>query len=272
MQFFGPRPGWHLIDLRELWRFRDLVWILALRDIKVRYRQTAVGVLWAILQPFTTMVIFTTLFTLLGRTPSSGDVPYAVAAFCGLIPWQLFANTLTQASGSLVANQNLITKVYFPRAVLPLASLIGSLVDFAIASVILLAMLAWYGITPGWPILLIPVFVGLVMLASLAAGLWLSAANGLYRDVGYVVPFLIQVGFYLSPVVYESGTLIPERWQFVHALNPMVGVLEGFRWALLGHRAPPVESLMISLTGLAVLLIGGMLYFRRVERYLADRI
>ena len=267
-----PRPGWHLIDLPELWRYRQLLWILALRDVKVRYKQTFVGVAWAVLQPFMTMVVFTLLFKLMGRVPVAEGVPYAVSTYCALLPWQLFATSLTQSSESLVTNQNLITKVYFPRGIVPIAPIIAGLIDFAIAFGILIAMMVFYGITPSWAVVLLPVFVLMAVITSLSVGLWLSALNALYRDIRYAVPFLVQIGMFISPVVYETAEVIPPAWRAVYSLNPMVGVVEGFRWALLGHAHPPIIPMLVSTAAVIVICFTGTLYFRRVERTIADKV
>ncbi len=268
-----PRSTWQLVDLFDVWRYRELLWILAVRDIKVRYKQTLIGAAWAILQPVTTMLVFTSLFGLLGRMPvSDGGVPYMVSAFCGLLPWQLFSNALTQASDSLVTNQSLITKVYFPRVIIVLAPILSNLVDFAAGFGILLVLMAWYGIMPGWGILLLPIFLLYAMIAALAGGLWMSAMNALYRDLRYTIPFVVRVAFYVSPVVYETRALIPERYQAVYGINPMVGVLEGFRWSLLDSTELPVTSLVVSAVAVAAALLGGLIYFRRMERQFADRI
>ena len=267
-----PRLGWQLLDFADLWQYRELMWILALRDLKVRYKQTVIGAVWAVLQPFTKMVVFTLLFKLLGRTPPTEGVPYAVSTYCALLPWQLFANSLRQSSESLVANQRLITKVYFPRIIVPIAPILSGLVDFIIAFGILIALMAWYGIAPNWPIVLLPVFVMLAVLASLSLSTWLSALNALYRDVRYTVPYLIETGMMISPVVYEMRGMIPAQWQALYSLNPMVGVIEGFRWALLGNAAPPLIPMALSLGATFVLLVTGLLYFRRVERNIADRV
>lgn len=263
---------WRLLDLAELYRYRDLLWILTLRDLKVRYRQAVIGAAWAVIQPLGTMLLFGVLFDLLGRKPSSGAIPYSVTALCGLLPWQLFASSVTQASASLVNNRHVITKVYFPRMMLPAASVLCSLVDFVIAFGVLAGLMAWYGVTPGWPVVALPLFVVLAALAALAAGLWLSALNALYRDFIYVVPFLVQVGLFLSPVVYETQALIPPRWWPVYSLNPMVCVVEGFRWSLLGLPAPAWQTLAISLAAGLLLLVSGVAFFRRVEHAITDRI
>lgn len=272
IRFYEATSRWGFVDLQELWRYRELIVVFALRDLKVRYRQTFVGVAWALITPLTSIIIFSTLFGLLGRKPVSDDDQYALIAICGLLPWQLFAGTLTQSSATLVANQAMLTKVYFPRIILLVSTLITGLVDFAIACVILIVMLFMYGITPTPSMLLTPLFVAAFLLASLAVGLWLSALNVLYRDIGHVVPFLIQIGFYLSPVVYESNALIPEKWRLLYSLNPMVGLIDGFRWSVLGRGTPPVASLLISAGILTLVLLGGLRYFHRTERILADRI
>ncbi|MCC9608446.1 ABC transporter permease [Blastopirellula sp. JC732] len=270
--YFTPPSGWGVLGLQEIYNFRELIWTLAARDLKVRYRQTAIGVIWAILQPLAMMTIFTVMFRLMGRVPVEEGVPYVVAVLCGLLPWQLFASTLNSASGSLVEHQNLIAKVYFPRAVLPIASMAGGIVDFTIGFSLLALAMMWYGVAPTWAMLLIPAFILLTLVASLAAGLWLSALNAIYRDIGYVVPFVLQVGFFLSPVVYETDALIPPEYRLIYSLNPMVGVIDGLRWAALGHTPPAIGSMLVSLGCLLLVLLGGMAYFRQVERHLADRI
>jgi lipopolysaccharide transport system permease protein len=272
LQYFGSRSGWQFVDLAELWRRRDVLGILALRDLKVRYRQTLVGIAWAVLQPLVMLIIFSVLFGLVGHQLASRDVPYALTVLCALAPWQLFANTLTQASGSLVANQGLIGKVYFPRLLLPLAAALPALADFAIGLMLLAGLLAFYGVVPSWPVLAIPALILLTVLAALAAGIWLAALNAIYRDVGFIVPFLLQVGFFVSPVIYQTDALIPERWRPWFALNPLVGLLEGFRWALLPGASAPWQAMLISLLVVLAVLVSGLAYFRRVERFVADRI
>lgn len=267
------RPGWRVIDLRECWGYRHLLWILALRDLRVRYKQTVLGGAWALLQPLVMMVVFSTLFTLVGRYPSVDDgLPYAVTLYCALLPWQMFAYSLRGASESLVQHQRLITKVYFPRVLVPLAPSLTALVDFALAFVILIGMMLWFGIAPSATMLTLPAFLALGLIAAWGAGLWLSALNALYRDIQHTVPFLIQVMMFLSPVVYETAELIPERWQLLYGLNPLVTVLEGFRWAILGKTMPAWEAMVLSTLVVFALLITGMFYFRRVERTLADRV
>lgn len=267
-----PRALTGLIDWREVWQYRELLFILAARDVRVRYKQTLVGALWAVLQPLATMTIFLVLFALLGQAPTMGRFPYGLSLLAALLGWHLFAHTLTHCSMSLVSNQQLVTRVYFPRVVLPISAVLSGLVDVAIILVVLVGGMAIWGVTPGWQVVLFPVFFSLLLLASLGAGLWLSAMNALYRDIVYVVPFLIQLGFYLSPVVYETEKLIPERWRLVHALNPLAGILDGFRWTLLGGPRPSAIMLAASLLGTGVLAISGAVYFRRMERFFADRI
>jgi len=263
-----PPRGWMLPQLGELWRHRELLVFLAWRDIKVRYTQTAVGVAWVVLQPILTVLVFTILFGRLAKLPS-GSAPYALLVFSGILPWQLFANSLTQSSMSLVGNQSLVTKVYVPRLLLPIASTVSLLVDFCIGFVVLLLLMAIYGFAPPLAILALPAIVALAVLAALSIGIWLAAINVRYRDVQYAIPFLMQIWFFITPVAY-SAQLIPHRFRLLYGLNPMAGVVEGFRWALLGQ-APSVGPLLALSVGLVVvLLLGGVAYFRRVEETLAD--
>jgi len=254
--------------LRELWEYRELLYFLTWRDIKVRYKQTALGAAWAIIQPFFLMVVFSLFFGRLAGVPSDG-VPYPIFSFCGLLPWQLFANSLTQSSNSLVGSQNLITKVYFPRLVVPISAVLGGLVDFAIAFVILLGMLFFYGIVPGWQIVALPGLILLAVMTALAVGLWLSALNVQYRDVRYTINFLVQFWLFATPVAYPSS-IVPEKWRAIYGLNPMVGVVDGFRWALLGRPQSPGISLLVSSVVVLMLLVGGLYYFRRLEQQFAD--
>ena len=272
MRYYAASTGWYPVNLREVWRSRGLIWMLALRNIKVRYRQTIVGVAWAVIQPLVTMVVFGVLFHLVRAQPTSGKIPYAVTCLCGLVPWQLFSSTLTQSTASLVSNQHLLTKVYFPRAVLPCAAVVSGLVDFSIAFGVLIAIMIGWGVVPSMDIVYLPALVILVLLTSLAFGIWLSALNALYRDVGHVVPFLVQIGLFVSPVVYEMQAVVPVDWQWLYSLNPMVGVLEGFRWTLLGKSAPPVQSMLFSTVGVSFILLTGLIVFRRLESQFADRI
>ena len=267
-----PRKGWQLIDFAELYRYRELAWVLALRDLKARYKQTIIGAAWAILQPLTVMVIFSTLFYLLGRYPASKGAayPYAVTVFCGLLPWQFFAATLRQSSESLLTNQAMIRKVYFPRIILPAVSLVSALVDFLIAFCILIVMMVYFGIAPSWRLTALPLLLLLSAAAGLGLGFWLSALNALYRDLRYAVPFVIQVLFYLTPVIYESGEMIPPQWRTLYFLNPLAGVTEGFRWALLGSPAPPLAGIAVSTLAVILLFVSGMYFFRRLERTFVD--
>jgi lipopolysaccharide transport system permease protein len=275
LTFIRPRKGWQAIDLRELWRYRDLLWVLTMREIQVRYKQTILGVVWAVLQPLMTTGAFAVLFALImgrGNEPGIAGVPYFVSTFCAMLPWQLFANSLSQAGNSLVANQRLITKVYFPRLIIPLSAVLGALADFAIALLALIAVLAWYGIAPAWPVLALPAFVILAIMASLAVSLWLAALNALYRDFRHVIPFIVQLGLIISPVIYTTQSLKPaSTWvTILYGLNPMVGVIEGFRWALIGQADPPGLLLIPSAIMTAALFVGGAYYFRSMERWFAD--
>ncbi len=261
-------PGWVPINFAELWQYRELLSFLVIRDIKVRYKQTALGVAWAILQPVLTMVVFSIFFGRLAGVPSDG-VPYPVFSFCALLPWQLFAYALTQSSNSLVQDAQMLSKVYFPRLIIPFASVVAGLIDFCIAFVVLVGIMCFYGIVPGRAMLTLPFFVLLALAAALAVGLWLSALNVKYRDIRYTLPFLAQFWLFITPVAYASS-LVPPRWQAVYDLNPMVGVVEGFRWALLGKSAPPWSMLFVSVAATAIVLTGGLFYFRRMEKTFAD--
>jgi len=263
-----PPGRWPSLDLRELWEYRELLYFLIWRDVKVRYKQTALGAAWAIIQPVFMMVVFSLFFGRLAKVPSDG-IPYPVFTFCALIPWQLFANALTESSNSLVGNQNLITKVYFPRLVVPLSAVLSGVVDFAIAFVLLLVMMVYFGIVPTWAVVTLPVFILLEILTALGVGLWLSALNVQFRDVRYTISFLVQVWLFLTPVAYPSS-IIPERWRVFYGLNPMTGVVEGFRWALLGKAAPSLSMLLVSILMVLAILIGGLYYFRRMEQTFAD--
>ena len=272
MRFFSAAKGWQVIDLREIWRCRELIWIFAQRDLKVRYRQTFIGIAWAVIQPVITIAVFGVLFQLLKSQPTTDAAPFAVTIMCSLVPWRLFAHSLTQSTQSLVSNQHLITKVFFPRAILPISTLASGMVDAAIAFIVLVIVMIYFGTVPTISILFLPVMVLLVLLTSIAIGLWMSALNALYRDIQHAIPFLIQIGFFVSPVVYETQAVIPEKWQWLYSLNPMVGILEGFRWTLIGQGPPPVMSLVVSTIFVFVVLVGGMIFFRRMERHFVDRI
>jgi lipopolysaccharide transport system permease protein len=264
-----PSRGWSWLDMRELWRYRELVYFLVWRDVKVRYKQTLLGAAWAILKPFLSMVIFTVIFAGLARLETDGAPP-PVFYYAGLLPWVLFQDGVTKAGNSLVTGSNLITKVYFPRIAIPLASVVAGIVDFALAFLILIGMMVYYGVAPTSAVWALPLFLVLALITSLGVGLWLSALNVTYRDIGYVTPFLVQAWLYASPVVY-STSIIPEGWaRIVYGLNPMAGVVQGFRWGILGGEAPASSLLALSVSVALFLLISGILYFRRTERTFAD--
>jgi len=263
-----PSRGWSSLNLRDLWKYRELLYFLTWRDIKVRYKQTVLGAAWAVIQPFFTMIVFSIFFGGLAKVPSDG-VPYPIFSYVALLPWQLFANSLQKAGNSLVGSQALITKVYFPRLVIPISAVLSGLVDFAIAFLVLIGMMFYYGIPLRWTILTLPLFILLALAASLAVGLWLSALNVKYRDVGYIMPFITQFWLFLTPVAYPSS-MVPEAIRPFYGLNPMAGVVEGFRWALLGTTGGAGPLMAVSVVVVLVLLIGGFYYFRRFERTFAD--
>ncbi len=266
--YIRPSRGWLALDFKELWRYRELIFFLTWRDIKVRYKQAVLGIAWAILQPLLTMLIFTVIFGILLETPSQG-LPYPVFALSALLPWQLFATALQRSSISLVGNANLITKIYFPRLAIPLSSVMAALVDFGVSLVVLLIVMAVYNFWPGWNILWIIPMTLLTLLTALSVGLWLSALNVQYRDVQHMVPFIIQVWMYASPIVYPIETIPAGLLRSLYGLNPMVGVIQGFRWALLGG-TPPDITMLISSGMVLVLLVSGLFYFRRMEKTFAD--
>jgi lipopolysaccharide transport system permease protein len=261
------RPWWRL-NLREIWAYRELLYFFVWRDIKVRYKQTVIGVAWAVIQPAMTMAVFCVFFGYLAQLPSNGR-PYPVFYYSALLPWMYFANALAQVTATMIDQQHVITKVYFPRLILPLAAVLSGLVDFALAFTVLIALMLYYGIVPTVNIVLLPAFVMLAVMTALGAGLWLSALNVLYRDVRYALPFFIQFWMFASPVIYPSS-LLPERWQAFYGLNPMVGVIEGFRWVLLGQDPPSGMMLAPSIAVIAVLCLGGLVYFQKMEGTLAD--
>jgi len=263
-----PADGWIALGLKELWEYRELLYFLTWRDIKVRYKQTVLGVAWAVIQPVFTMLVFGLFFGHLAKMPSD-DIPYPIFCFCALLPWQLFAHALTESSNSLVANERLITKVYFPRLIVPMSAVLGGLVDFIIAFAILVIMMVFYGIHPGWAIFTLPLFVILAIMTALGVGLWLSALNVQYRDVRYTLTFLVQFWLFITPVAYPSS-LVPGRWRTLYGLNPMAGVVEGFRWALLSNEHAPSGLLFVSICTVIVILVGGLYYFRRMEKNFAD--
>jgi len=265
-----PSKGWSALNLKDLWNYRELIYFFTWRDLKVRYKQTLLGASWAVLQPFLTMVVFSIFFGGLAKVPSDG-VPYPIFSYTALIPWTLFSKALQDGSRSLVSSANIISKIYFPRLILPLSSTLAGLVDFVIAFVVLLGMMVFYGITPTANIWMLPVFTLLALITAVGFALWLSALNVMYRDVGYVIPFLTQFWMYITPIAYPAS-MVPEKWKILYALNPLTGVVEGFRWALLGTGEGPGISLLIS-AGIALLvLITGLFYFRRMERKFADMV
>lgn len=267
---YQPESGWTLVNLREIWAYRELLFFLTWRDILVRYKQAVLGIAWAVLQPLATMVIFTLVFNkVLGVESPDSAIPYAVFSYSGLLPWQYFSGALTRSSGSLVGNAGLLTKVYFPRLVIPMSGVLAGLVDLGISFVVLLCLMAGYGIAPTWHIVFLPLFVLLAMLTALSVSLWLSALNVLYRDVGYIIPFLVQLWMFVSPVIYPISEIPDGPLRLVFALNPMTGVIGGFRWALLGQDFPG-GLVWISLTVVGVLFVGGLFYFKRMERSFAD--
>ena len=263
-----PPRRWVPVDLGALWRYRELLYFLVWRDIKVRYKQTALGAAWAVIQPFFTMVVFSIFFGRLAQVPSDG-APYPIFSFAALVPWGFFANGLTQSSNSIVANRDLITKVYFPRLAIPTATVLAGLVDFAIAFVVLLAMMGYYGIAPTPNVVWILPLLVLALVTALGVGLWLSALNVRYRDVRHALPFVVQAWLFITPIAYPSS-LLPEPWRTVYGLNPMAGVVEGFRWALLGTDSAPPAMVAVSAVVAVVILVSGAFYFRRVEARFAD--
>jgi lipopolysaccharide transport system permease protein len=263
-----PTRGWPKLELRQLWAYRDLLFYLAWRDVSVRYKQTLIGAAWAVVQPVFSMLVFSLFFGRLAGMPSDG-VPYGIFCFAALLPWNYFAKAMSQAGVSLVSNSNLVTKIYFPRLVIPLASILPPLVDFAIAFIVLLGMVLWSGLPFTWNLLgLVPLSV-LLIATALGMGLWLAALNVTYRDVGHIVPFLVQLGMFVSPVVYPAS-LVPARWRLWYGLNPMTGVIEGFRWAVLGTGQVSASVLVLSSLVCILLLASGLVYFQRAQRTFAD--
>ena len=263
-----PPRGWSSLGLRELWAYRELLYFLTWRDVKVRYKQTAFGAAWAIMQPLFTMVVFSLFFGRLARVPSDG-VPYPLFSFAALVPWTFFANGLTQSANSVVASQQLVTKVYFPRLAIPIATVLAGLMDFLLAFLVLVGLMVWYRVAVGPRLLLVLPLTVLALLTSLGVGLWLSALNVQYRDVRYTVPFLTQLWLFATPVAYPSS-LLSEPWRTLYGINPMVGVVEGFRWALVGTATAPGPMVLVSTVVALLVLFGGALYFRRMERTFAD--
>ncbi len=264
----APPRGWLDLHLNELWSARELLYFFVWRDVKIRYKQTAIGAAWAIIQPFMTMVVFSLFFGALAKIPSHG-LPYPIFYYSALLPWTYFAGALQNATNVVVEQQSVITKIYFPRLVLPLSAVVSGLLDFAISFLVFLGMMVWYHIKPGPALLLFPLFLLLAVLTALGVGLWLSAVNAIYRDVRYVVPFLVQFWMFASPVAYPSS-LVPERWRWLYGLNPMAGVIEGFRWALTGTGQPPSGLLAVSAAMVLLLVAGGAAYFQKMEGTIAD--
>jgi len=255
---------------KDLWRYRELFFFLAWRDILVRYKQTVIGIAWAVIRPLLTMIVFTVVFGKLAKLPSEGIAPYAIMVYVAMLPWQFFANSLSEASNSLIGNANLISKVYFPRLIIPTSSVITSFVDFLISSAILLVIMVWYQFWPTWRIVTLPFFTLIAFLASMGVGLWLTALNVKYRDFRYIVPFIVQFGLYISPVGFSSS-IVPDEYRFLYSLNPMVGVIDGFRWAILGGESNIyIPGFLLSLTVTLFFLVFGIMYFRKTEKKFAD--
>jgi lipopolysaccharide transport system permease protein len=257
---------------RDLWSYRELFYVLAQRDISVRYKQTVIGLAWALIRPFLTMVVFTVVFGKVAKLPSEGTAPYALMVFAGLLPWQFFSTALSEASNSLIGNANLISKVYFPRLVVPTAAVVVSFVDFLISFAILVGLMMWYRFLPGWQIFTLPLFVVMAFFASLGPGLWITSLNVKYRDFRYIIPFIVQIGLYVSPVGFSSS-IVPEKWRLLYSSNPIVGVIDGFRWAILGGESTVyIPGFMFSLGVIAFFLWLGIRQFRRMEKSFADLI
>jgi len=264
------KSGWVSLRLKELWEYREFLYFLTLRDIKVRYKQTLLGAAWAIIQPVFTMLVFSLFFGRLAKVPSDG-LPYPLFAYTALVPWTLFANSLSQSSNSLVANAHLLTKVYFPRLIVPISAVASQLLDFVLAFIVLLGMMIYYGISLKAQAFCLPGFLLLALIMALGAGLWFSALNVHYRDVRYVIPFIVQFWMFATPIAYPSS-LLSERWRIIYGLNPMAGVVEGFRWALLGQKSGPTQMILVSSVAAAFLLVAGAFYFRRMEKTFADTV
>lgn len=266
-----PSSGWVALNLRDLWKYRELVYFLIWRDIKVRYKQAVLGIGWAIIQPILTMVIFTIIFGKFGKLPTDNSIPYPLFTFAALLPWQLFANALQRSGTSLVGSAHLITKIYFPRLIIPISAVVGGIVDFGISFIILIAMMFYFKVYPTWNMLWIIPFTILTLITALAVGLWLSALNVRYRDVQQMIPFLIQAWMYASPVAYSAKMITERSWQLAYGLNPLAGIIQGFRWSLLGG-SPPGELMWISASVMIILFISGLYYFRRMEKTFADTV
>jgi lipopolysaccharide transport system permease protein len=265
-----PPRGRLELHLGEVWDYRELLYFLVWRDVKVRYKQTAIGVVWVVLQPLLTMLMLTLVFGKLAKLPSQG-LPYPVFYFAAVVPWMYFSTALMSATNVVVENQRVITKVYFPRLILPISSVLSGLVDFAIGFVVLVIFTLAYGLRPRFAALLLPMLLFIALLTALGVGLWLSALNALYRDVRYVIPFVVQFWMFASPVAYSS-TLVPGKWRWLYGLNPMAGVIDGFRWALTSHGQPPGVTILASSAMVAIVLLGGLFFFNRMETTVADRV
>jgi homopolymeric O-antigen transport system permease protein len=262
------KKNWVALNLRELWEFRELFYFLVWRDVKVRYKQTVIGVAWSVIQPLVTMVVFTVIFSKIANVPSDG-LPYPIFAFTALLPWTYFSQAISRSSGSLVGSAGMIKKVYFPRLIIPISAAITPLFDFALSFAVLVGMMAWYKITPTWGVLLLPLLMIWAFTTALAVGIFTSAVHVRYRDVGYAIPFLMQIWMFMSPIFY-SVNMIPAQWRSLYSLNPMVGIIEGFRWALLGKNSPDLYLVLLSAMVVSIILFGGVVYFKRVERLFAD--
>jgi lipopolysaccharide transport system permease protein len=263
-----PRKGLFYLDLSSIWEYRELLYFLVWRDLKVRYKQTVIGIGWTVLQPLITMIIFTVIFGRFAKIPSDG-VPYPIFAFCGLLPWTYFATALNRCMVSVVADAQLVSKVFFPRLILPIAGTISGVIDFFISLALFLGLMVWYGFAVTWWLLALPLFLMLALLTALAVGLWVSALNVRYRDIGYVVPFIAQIWMFASPIIYPVS-MIPDKYRSLYSLNPMVGVIEGFRWALLGKTNPDFSIMAVSAIVVVSVFVGGLVFFRRMERTFAD--
>jgi lipopolysaccharide transport system permease protein len=263
-----PPARWWVLPFGELWNYRELLYFFVWRDIKIRYKQTLIGAAWAVLQPLLAMAVFTLFFGRLAHMSSEG-LPYQVFSYCGLLPWMYFAAALQNSTNSIVDNQRLVTKVYFPRLALPIASVFASLVDLAISFVMFGVLMIYYRVQPGWTIVWFPAFLALAVLTAMGVGLWLSALNAIYRDVRYVLPFLVQFWLFASPVVYSSS-IVPAKWRWLYGLNPMAGVIEGFRWSLTGHGDPPGRMVFVSAAAVIAILLGGIAYFQKMDATIAD--
>lgn len=263
-----PQAGLFQLDLRSVWQYRELLYFLVWRDVLTRYKQTAIGAAWVVLQPLINMILFTLIFSRLAKIPSDG-IPYPVFAYTALLPWSYFTQALAKTSGSVVSSSNLVTKIYFPRLLIPIAASIAPVVDLIFSFFVLLVLMAWFKIVPTWGLLALPLFLTLAIATALAVGLWSSALNVKYRDVSSIIPFVAQIWMYASPVAYPVS-MVPEKWRLFYSLNPMVGVIEGFRWALLGSKCPDLSIMAVSSATVVALLLGGIIYFKRMELSFAD--